>query len=348
MSVPFPRGRPDAGTDPWDVTVTRTSEIRKVLIRILALNLLVAGAKITWGVLTGSVSMTADGFQSTLDAAANVVALVGISVAARPPDEEHHYGHHRYETLVSLVIAAMMTFGALEIVQQAISRLRTGASPEVELGSFIVMAVTITINVAVSLWERRKARELSSDLLAADAKHTASDIIVSLGVIGGLIGVRLGFHQADALISLVIAVIIVWASWTILRDASLVLTDAVTHDPREIMAAVLSTPQVETAHKLRARSTGGNLLVDIDITVDPNMKVKDAHEVASAVERNIKRVAGSGTQALVHVEPAVPPHTRPDQLFGDVQLAMEGEEREQDSQEEQDRRPGDNSNQEQT
>lgn len=309
----------------------RTSEIRKVLIRILALNLLVAGAKIGWGVLTGSVSMTADGFQSTLDAAANVVALVGIAVAARPPDEEHHYGHHRYETLVSLVIAAMMTFGAVEIVQQALSRLRTGASPDVEVGSFMVMAATISINLWVSLWERRKARELSSDLLAADAKHTASDIIVSLGVIGGLVSVKLGFHQADALISMGIAVIIVWAAWTIVRDASLVLTDAMTHDPREIMTAVLSTPKVETAHKLRARSAGGHLLVDIDITVDPNMMVKDAHEVASAVERNIKRVAGSDTQALVHVEPAEPPHTRPDQLFGDVQVAMEHDDREQGS-----------------
>jgi cation diffusion facilitator family transporter len=303
--------------------VKRTSEIRKVLSIILVLNLLVAGAKISWGVLTGSVSMTADGFQSTLDAAANVIALVGIAVAARPPDEEHHYGHQRYETLVSLVIAAMMTFGAVEIVQQAIGRLRAGSSPDVDVASFAVMAATISVNLGVSLWERRKARELSSDLLAADAKHTLSDIAVSFGVIGGLISVTLGFEQADALISLVIAVIIVWAAWTIVRDASLVLTDAVTHDPREIMTAVLSTPKVETAHKLRARSAGGHLLVDIDITVDPQMKVKDAHEVASAVERNIKRVAGGDTQALVHVEPAVPPHTRPDRLFGDVQAPMD-------------------------
>lgn len=307
--------------------MTRTSEIRKVLIRILALNLLVAGAKIGWGVWSGSVSMAADGFQSTLDAAANVVALVGIAVAARPPDEEHHYGHHRYETLVSLVIAAMMTFGAVEIVKQAIARLGDGSRPEVGATSFVVMAIAITINTSVTLWERRKARELSSDLLAADAKHTASDIAVSLGVIVGLVIVRLGFHQADALISLGIAVIIVWAAWTIVRDASLVLTDAAPHDPREIMAAVLSTPKVETAHKLRARSAGGHLLVDIDITVDPHMKVKDAHEVASAVERSIKRVAGSETQALVHVEPAIPPHTRPDQLFGDVQMELESDER---------------------
>ena len=324
----------------------RTSEIRKVLILILVLNLVVAGAKIGWGVLTGSVSMTADGFQSTLDAAANIVALVGIAVAARPPDEEHHYGHQRYETLVSLVIAAMMTFGAVEIVQQAIARLQAGSTPDVGTGSFVVMAATISVNLGVSIWERRKAAELSSDLLAADAKHTMSDIVVSLGVIGGLIGVGLGFHQADALISMVIAVIIVWAAWTIVRDASLVLTDAVTHDPREIMSAVLATSEVVTAHKLRARSAGGHLLVDIDITVDPRMSVKDAHEVASAVERNIKRVAGSDTQALVHVEPAVPPHTRPDRLFGDVQVPLDSKGGSDDRAEENAGRPSDEASRE--
>lgn len=298
----------------------RTSEIRKVLILILVLNLLVAGAKFSWGVLTGSVSMTADGFQSTLDAAANVIALVGIAVAARPPDEDHLYGHGRYETLVSLVIAAMMSFGALEIVQQAFSRLQKGESPEVSVGSFVVMAATISVNLSVSLWERRKANELSSDLLAADSKHTMSDILVSLGVVGGLIGVQIGFREADALISLAIAGVIAWAAWTIVRDASLVLSDAVPHDPREIMAAVLATPRVETAHKLRARSAGGQLLVDVDITVDPEMKVREAHEVTAAVEQNIKRIAGRHAQTVVHVEPAVPPHTRPDMLFGDVEV----------------------------
>lgn len=296
----------------------RSSEIRKVLIVILFLNLLVAGAKLSWGVLTGSVSMAADGFQSTLDAAANVVALVGIAIAARPPDEDHLYGHQRYETLVSLVIAAMMTFGAVEIVQQAFSRLQSGASPEVSSGSFAIMATTMTVNLGVALWERAKARELTSELLAADAKHTMSDILVSLGVILGLIGVRLGIGEADAVISMAIAVVIVWAAWTIVRDASLVLTDSVPHDPREIMAAVLATPRVETAHKLRARSAGKHLMVDIDITVDPEMSVRQAHEVTAVVEQNIKRIAGTNAQTLVHVEPAVPPHTRPDRLFGDV------------------------------
>lgn len=95
--------------------------------------------------------MAADGVQATLDAAVYGVALVGFSIAARPPDEEHHDGHQRYETLVSLGIAAMMTFGAVEIVQQAVHRLQSGSSPDLTFGSFVVTLATMSVCVGVSL-----------------------------------------------------------------------------------------------------------------------------------------------------------------------------------------------------
>lgn len=296
----------------------RFADIRRVLLVVLALNVGVAIAKFAWGALSGSVAMTADGVQSFLDAAANVVALVGIAVASRPPDEEHHYGHERYETLASLVISAMMAVGVIEILQQAIEQLRGGTPPDVTTGSFVVMGVTIAVNLGVTTWERIRGRRLKSDLLLADAKHTMSDVMVSLGVICGLIAVRLGYTGADAVISIVIAGVIAWAAWTILRDASMVLTDAVQTDPRQIMAAVLRTKEVETAHQLRARSSGGRALVEVHVTVDPNMRVAAAHDIASAVEANIREVAGADAHVSVHVEPAEPPHTRPDMLFGDV------------------------------
>jgi cation diffusion facilitator family transporter len=132
--------------------------------------------------------------------------------------------------------------------------------------------------------------------------------------------VQAGYGRADGIISIGIAGIIAWAAWTILRDASLVLTDAVQIDPRTLMEAILHTDGVKTAHKLRARSMGGRMLVEVDITVDPQLRVDRAHDVATNVERSVKRVAGWTAQALVHVEPAVAPHTRPDRLFGDVQV----------------------------
>lgn len=296
----------------------RPTHIRRVLLVVLLLNIGVATAKFGWGTLSGSVAMTADGLQSFLDAAANVVGLIGIAIAARPPDEDHLYGHERYETLASLVISALMAVGVIEILQRAISQLQGGASPDVTTGSFVVMGVTIAVNVAVTTWERIQGRRLRSDFLIADAKHTMSDVLVSLGVVGGLVAVKWGLKGADAVISILIAVVIAWAAWTILRDASLVLTDAVRTDPRQLMAAVLRTHSVVTAHQLRARSSGGRTLVEVHVTVNPDMRVADAHDVASAVEENVREVTGSDTSVSVHVEPAEPPHTRPDLLFGDV------------------------------
>jgi cation diffusion facilitator family transporter len=297
----------------------RTNSIRRVLLAVLALNLLVAFAKIGYGLKSGSVAMSADGAQSLLDGLSNVVGLVSIAIAARPPDEEHHYGHERYETLASLIIAMMMSVSVIEIVRSSVRQLVAGSAPTVDGGSFLVLAGTMTINLGVAWWETRKGRELQSDFLAADARHTLSDVAVSTGVIIGLLAVRAGFDRADSIVSIVIAGVIAWTAWTILRDASLVLTDAVRTDPRKLMEAILNTEGVETAHKLRARSMGGRQLVEVDITVDPQLRVDQAHDVTTRVERSVREIAGSHAQAIVHVEPAVAPHTRPDQLFGDVQ-----------------------------
>jgi len=298
--------------------VERSRGIRRVLLIVLGLNVTVAVAKLGYGLWTGSVAMSADGVQSLLDGMSNVIRLVSIAVAARPPDEEHHFGHDRYETLASLVIAMMMAVSVIEIVRGALGQLIAGAAPRVDAASFGVLICTIAINFAVTGWESRKGQELRSDLLAADAKHTLSDVAVSLGVIVGLLGVRAGFDKADAMVSLIISCVIAWTAWTILRDASLVLTDATNTNPRRLMEAILDTKGVETAHKLRARSMGGRMLIEVDITVDPLLRVEQAHDVATDVEQSVRGVAGQYAQAIVHVEPAVAPHTRPDRLFGDV------------------------------
>jgi len=313
-------GKSGAASSMGDVSAQRaerTRGIRRILFLVLGLNLGVAALKLGFGVWSGSVAMNADGVQSLFVGFSNVVGLIGIAIAARPPDQEHHYGHERYETLASLVIAALMTIGVLEILRSAWHQLRTGESPTVSWISFAVLSVTIAVNLGVTVWERRAGRRLRSELLLADAKHTASDVLASGAVMVGLAAVGLGWNGADAVVSLVIAAAIAWAAWTILRDASLVLTDATFVDPRGLLGATLATPGVVTAHNLRARTSGGRLLVELHVTVDPLMRVGQAHEVASEVEVRLRDQAGEATEVIVHVEPAEPPHTRPDPLFGD-------------------------------
>lgn len=299
----------------------RSRHVRHVLTIVLLLNLAVAGAKLGYGYRSGSVAMTADGFQSLLDGVANIIGIAGIVVAARPPDQEHHFGHGRYETLASMAIGALMAIGVVEIVQTAIGRWLAGETPEVTRLSFGIMLGTMAINTCVTVWERRAARRLNSDLLEADSRHTGSDVLVSGAVILGLAGERLGLRGADAVVSLAVAGVIAWTAWGILREASLVLTDAATDvDPRALLAAIVAAPGVITAHNLRVRSSGGQNWAEVHVTVDPDMTVRAAHDVATGVEMAIRTEVGPETQAIVHVEPAVPPHTRPDPIFGDEHL----------------------------
>jgi cation diffusion facilitator family transporter len=312
--------RADASREP----AGRGKQIRRILAVVLALNLAVAAAKLGYGFISGSVAMSADGFHSLLDAFANVVGIVGIAVAARPPDREHHFGHGRYETLASMAIGAIMAVGVLEIVQSALGRWQAGETPEVTRLSFGVMLGTMAINAGVTIWERRAARRLRSDLLEADARHTGSDVLVSAAVILGLIGERMGLKGADAAVSLVVAGMVAWAAWGILREASLVLTDAATDvEPKALLEAILAAPGAITAHNLRVRSSGGRNWVEVHITVAPDLTVKQAHEVSTGVEEAIRDEVGPETQTIVHVEPAEPPHTRPDPIFGhDIDLTI--------------------------
>lgn len=287
---------------------TRSSErqrqVRFVLVTVLVLNLAVAGAKIALGLVIGSLAMVSDGFHSLLDGASNVVALVGLAVANRPPDPNHPYGHDRFETLTSLGIAGFMLLALFGILQGAWTRLQSGGAPDVSTLAFAVMGVTICINLFVSTWERRAGRRLNSTLLIADSRHTQTDIFVSLSVIGSLIAVWAGLGWADLAISLIIAGAIGWGAWTIVRDASLSLSDVAVREPGDIEQVVLSVPGVQGTHNIRSRGTDGRVWVDLHIQVDPDMNVDRAHDIASNVARRVEDEFDRPADVTVHIEPA--------------------------------------------
>ena len=176
----------------------RMRSIRRVLWVILVLNLAVAAAKYVYGLMSGSASMQADGIHSVFDSAGNVVGLVGIALAARPADDSHPYGHAKFETYASLVIGVLLLLAAFEVGSSAVGKLVSGVyTAEVTPVSFIVMVGTLAVNIGVTTYERRCAKRLKSEVLAADANHTLSDALVSIGVIVGLAAVALGFPMAD-------------------------------------------------------------------------------------------------------------------------------------------------------
>src|SRR5688572_15948904 len=175
----------------------RYSAVSKVLYRVLFLDLGVAIAKIALGYATGAVSILSDGFHSLTDSASNVVALVGVSVARRPPDADHPYGHRKYETIASLAILLFLIVVLIQVLSAAADRLVNGGVPRVFPEGIGLMTVTLVVNIAVVSYEMRQARRLKSEVLAADAKHTRSDVLTTVAVLGALLGVWVGYPLLD-------------------------------------------------------------------------------------------------------------------------------------------------------
>ena len=281
----------------------RFQKIRRILVYILFLNWGVAAAKLIYGWLTRSASMTADGFHSFSDGSSNIIGLVGIWIASRPIDESHPYGHKKYETLTSVGISVLLFLVCINVVREGVMRFLHPLVPEVTVKSFLVMGVTLAINVAVMIYETRMGKALKSDILISDALHTRADILTSSSVIVTLIGIKLGYPILDPMASLVIAVFIGYAGVEILKESSRVLSDGVAIRIDEIERVVLSIKGVKKCHRIRSRGRPDDIHIDLHVLVDPDMHVHKAHHLSYAIENKIKRDFRGVTDVVVHMEP---------------------------------------------
>ena len=281
----------------------RFLKIRRILVYILILNWGVAGAKLIYGWLTRSASMTADGFHSFADGSSNIIGLVGIWIASRPIDESHPYGHKKYETLTAVGISALLFLVCINVVREGIVRFLHPVVPEVTVKSFLVMGITLAINVAVMIYETRMGRVLKSDILTSDALHTRADILTSSSVIVTLIGIKLGYPILDSMASLLIAIFIAYAGVDILKESSRVLSDGVAIRIYEIERVVRSIKGIKECHQIRSRGRPDDIHIDLHVLVDPNMDVHKAHHLSYAIENKIKRDIRGVTDVVVHMEP---------------------------------------------
>ena len=205
----------------------RYTQVTRVLWRVLWLNLGVALANIVLGYVSGSVAILSDGFHSLTDSASNVVALVGVSVARRPPDANHPYGHRKYETIASVGILIFLVGVLVEVLRAAINGFLHRGTPRVFPEGVALMIVTLVINLLVVSYETRQGRRLKSEILLADAKHTRSDVLTSGAVLGALLGVWYGIPMLDPLAALLVAGFIGHACWDIAQHASRILGDEI-------------------------------------------------------------------------------------------------------------------------
>lgn len=288
-----------------DRSARRMREIARVLWVILILNLIVSLAKLFYGARVGAVALTADGLHSLLDASGNVVALVGIFAARRPPDANHPYGHRKYETFAALGVAGLMILGCFEIASVALQRLQHPHVPQVTLESFVVLSLTLVINLLVVAVERREGRRLQSELLLADAAHTSSDVFATLLVFASFGAARLHIAFADVAASVLIIGLILHAGFRIVKGTLSTLSDERRIAPDLVEAAALEDDDVLEAHNVRSRGPDDDIHVDLHILVDPSMPIAGAHAVGHRVERRLRERWPGLTDVVVHVEPGL-------------------------------------------
>ena len=282
----------------------RNRRIRNVLAAILAANWVVALAKVVFGLSSGAAAVTADGLHSFIDGGSNVLGLVAMSVASRPADEDHPYGHGKFEALASLGIGAMIGITMLELGRMALDSLLHDRHPKVTPLMIGMMVTTLLINLAVTTIERRQGEKLKSPLLLADARHTLSDVAVSLAVLASLGLVWLGYPKADGLVTLVVLVVVARVGWGIVKQAVGILSDTARLDPLKVEALIRTVPGVLSCRDVRSRGMEGTVYVDLKIEVDPQLTTARAHELADAVEQRIQAEHPEVVDVVVHVEPA--------------------------------------------
>lgn len=296
------------------------SRIRRVLVVTMLLNFLATGVKVSAGLLTGALSVVADGLDSFFDGLSNVAGLAGLYVGSKPPDAEHPYGHRKFETMAAISISILLFITSWQLFVLAWGRFRTESKPEISWWVIGAMLVSMLIQGLTSYYELREGRNLQSEILVADAMHTRASLLVSISVLGGLAFVVLGFHQADAILAAFVALMIAKIGVDILRENLPVLVDRAAVNPQRIAEVVSSVGGVETFHRVRSRGATGSAAVDLHIQVSSENTIEEANAIADEVRRRLLAL-DEVNDVTVHIEAHHEKGSSAADIFSAIRLA---------------------------
>ncbi|MBO0350576.1 cation transporter [Phormidium pseudopriestleyi FRX01] len=284
-------------------------EVRRVLLITLGLNLVVLGIKGVVGTLTGSLSLLADALHSVTDSANNILGLVTNHFASPDPDREHPYGHQKFDAVGALGIAAFLGVACFEILSSAIERLLFGGGTPVEVSSreLWILLVVLGINIFVAFYERTIGQRIGSSILIADAKHTMSDVWVTIVVIAGLIAITFAdrwpwLQSVDVMLAFPVALLVFRSGWEVLADNLPWLLDKMAIAPEAIHEITMLVPGVLNCHDIASRGVvGRQVFIEMHLIVDAN-DVETAHTITEEVEARLQG-RFSPARILIHIEP---------------------------------------------
>ncbi|MBG9811033.1 transporter [Bacillus endophyticus] len=265
--------------------------------------LILSTLKLFIGNIANSEALSADGLNNFTDIIASVAVLIGLKISKKPRDKNHPYGHSRAENISSLLASFIMMVIGFQVLYEAVQSLWHQEATTPNLLAALVGAGAAVVMFCVFLYNKRLADKLQSGALKAVAKDNLSDALVSVGAVVGIIGAYFGLSWLDPLAALVVGLIICKTAFEIFKETSLLLTDGFDEDKMgEYKEAVKAITGVNDVKDLRARMHGNDVVLDVTVTVNPELSVVRSHEIADEIEEELE-TKHQISMIHVHIEP---------------------------------------------
>jgi cation diffusion facilitator family transporter len=280
------------------------NEKSKVALSSVIAAIFLTGFKLIVGLLTGSLGILSEALHSALDLIAAAITWFAVRLADKPADYDHQYGHGKIENLSAFLETILLFITCGWIIYEAINRIITkNFAIEVTVWSYIVVITSIIIDISRSRALMRVAKKHNSQALEADALHFSTDIWSSGVVLLGLICAQLGFHMADSIAALGVALIVIYIAWKLGKRSVNVLLDRVPFDTYQKMVAILdNVPEIKCYHDLKVRASGAEVFANVNIHVKSNLNTKHAHDISTKIE-TIMMAQIPRCYFHVHIEP---------------------------------------------
>ena len=290
-------------------------ESKKIAMHIsnvsIAINVALSALKVIAGVFAHSSAMISDAVHSLSDVFSTFVVMIGIHISSKDSDKDHQYGHERYESVASIILATMLGLTGAGIGYAGIKAILYGADELKAPGMLALLAAVISIIVKELMFWYTKAgaEKINSGALMADAWHHRSDALSSVGSLIGIGAARLGYPIFDPIASIVICLFIFKAAFDIYKDAVNKMVDASVDEEtlKQIRKVIAKQEGVLGIDEIRTRLFGSRYYVDVEISADGNQTLWQAHAIAEKVHDIIEEQFRDAKHVMVHVNPAEPP-----------------------------------------
>ncbi len=299
-----------------------TMSREKILIRTSWIstfgNLILSVSKIVVGLLAGSLAVLGDGIDSATDVIISIAMIFTARIVSKPPTRKFVFGYEKAESITTKILSLVIFYAGMQMLISSVQRIFSGEVRELP-GTIAIYVTILSVigKLILAAYQRKQGKKIESSMLTANAINMRNDVLTSVGVLTGLLfTIYLRLPVIDSITGLLVSLFIIKSAISIFMDSSVELMDGVKDETvyKKIFEAVDTVPEASNPHRVRSRQIGNLNMISLDIEVEGNLTLNDAHEIAEKVENRIKQTVQNVYDIVVHVEPKGKQH--PKEKFG--------------------------------